>query len=142
MSETSRPGEDHARRLASRIAKAFVLAPVTLYRWTLSPLLGVNCRHLPNCSDYASEAIAKNGAWRGAWLALSRLLRCHPWGSQGFDPVPDVSAERHAFAPWRYGRWTLARPAGDDIEAKPGEKAAPYSNLLPAPVRRSERRQK
>ena len=84
-----------------------MLAPITLYRWTISPLLGVNCRHLPSCSDYASEAFDKNGAWKGGWLALSRLCRCHPWGSHGFDPVPDVRAECHPLAPWRYGRWRL-----------------------------------
>ncbi|MGB6388364.1 MAG: membrane protein insertion efficiency factor YidD, partial [Methyloceanibacter sp.] len=49
----------------------------------------------------------RNGAWKGGWLALSRLCRCHPWGSHGFDPVPDLSAEHHPFAPWRYGRWRL-----------------------------------
>ncbi len=90
---------------ASRLAKALMLALIALYRWTLSPLLGVNCRHLPSCSDYAREAIETNGAWKGGWLALSRLCRCHPWGSHGFDPVPDLRGERHALAPWRYGRW-------------------------------------
>lgn len=94
----------------SRLAKALMLAPIALYRWTLSPLLGVNCRYLPTCSDYASEAIDRNGAWEGGWLALARLCRCHPWGSHGFDLVPDRSAERHPFAPWRYGKWRL--PAG------------------------------
>ena len=93
-------------RLDSRAASAPFLAVIALYRWTLSPLLGVNCRHLPSCSDYASEAIDRNGAWKGGWLALSRLLRCHPWGSHGYDPVPDLSGEHHPFAPWRYGRWS------------------------------------
>ena len=91
-----------------RAAKAPLLGAITLYRWTISPLLGVNCRHLPSCSDYASEAIDKNGAWKGGWLAFSRLCRCHPWGSHGFDPVPDLHAEHHPFAPWRYGRWKLS----------------------------------
>ena len=98
--------------LGGRIAKAVMLAPITAYRWTISPLLGVNCRHLPSCSDYAVEAIDKNGAWKGGWLTLSRLCRCHPWGSHGFDPVPDLSAERHPLAPWRYGRWVGPRDSG------------------------------
>jgi uncharacterized protein len=98
-----------------RAAKAPLLGAITLYRWTVSPLLGVNCRHLPTCSDYASEAIGKNGAWKGGWLALSRLCRCHPWGSHGFDPVPDLTAEHHPFAPWRYGRWKLS---SDDAAPK------------------------
>ena len=85
-----------------------------LYRWTISPLLGVNCRHLPSCSDYAREAIEANGAWKGGWLALARLCRCHPWGSHGFDPVPDLNGVHHLFAPWRYGRWRIN---SDDAEA-------------------------
>ena len=85
---------------------------------TISPLLGVNCRHLPSCSDYAREAIETNGAWKGGWLALSRLCRCHPWGSHGFDPVPDLSDERHPFAPWRYGRWRLTLVTRHQIRLK------------------------
>jgi uncharacterized protein len=93
--------------VAQTIAKAVLLAPIMLYRWTLSPLVGANCRYLPTCSDYAREAIDRNGAWKGGWLALSRLLRCHPWGGHGHDPVPDLSAEHHPLAPWRYGRWRM-----------------------------------
>ncbi len=73
----------------------------------LKPLIGWECRHLPSCSEYALEAIDRNGAWRGSWLALSRICRCHPWGSKGLDPVPDIAHERHPFAPWRYGRWRV-----------------------------------
>jgi putative membrane protein insertion efficiency factor len=92
---------------ASRLAKALLLAPIALYRVAISPLLGVNCRHLPTCSDYSREAIDTNGAWKGGWLAMARLCRCHPWGSHGHDPVPDLRAEHHRFAPWRYGRWRM-----------------------------------
>jgi putative membrane protein insertion efficiency factor len=90
--------------------KSLAKAPVHVYRWTLKPLVGWECRHLPSCSEYALEAIDRNGAWRGGWLALSRVLRCHPWGSEGFDPVPDIGQAHHRFAPWRYGRWR--KPAG------------------------------
>jgi len=58
------------------------------YQLLISPLLGTNCRYLPSCSDYASEAIAVHGALRGTWLAAGRLLRCNPWGGSGYDPVP------------------------------------------------------
>jgi hypothetical protein len=112
MSKSVSRAEAGRGPLGARIAKAVLLAPLALYRLTISPLLGVNCRHLPSCSDYASEAIETNGAWRGSWLALSRLCRCHPFGSHGFDPVPDLSAERHPFAPWRYGNWRGPRDSG------------------------------
>ena len=63
-------------------------ALVRLYQWTLSPLIGPVCRYDPSCSDYAREALARHGALRGGWLAVRRILRCHPWGGQGHDPVP------------------------------------------------------
>jgi len=95
------------RAALGRTARAFAKAPINAYRWTLKPLLGMECRHLPTCSEYALQAIDINGAWRGSWLALSRVCRCHPWGTDGFDPVPDISRTEHTFAPWRYGRWRL-----------------------------------
>jgi putative membrane protein insertion efficiency factor len=107
------------RAALSRAAKAVAKAPVYAYRWTLKPLLGMECRHLPSCSEYALEAIDTNGPWRGSWLALSRICRCHPWGTHGYDPVPDISGEAHPFAPWRYGRWRLGCDG-----APPGRKAA------------------
>ncbi len=90
------------------LGRTLMKGPILLYRYTLSPLVGWQCRHLPTCSDYAIEAIDRNGAWKGGWLILARLLRCHPWGSSGYDPVPDLTAERHPWwAPWRYGRWKV-----------------------------------
>jgi putative membrane protein insertion efficiency factor len=74
------------------LAAAALIAAIKVYRLTLSPWLGRQCRYLPTCSVYAEEAVARFGAWRGAWLAARRLGRCHPWGSSGYDPVP----ERHA----------------------------------------------
>ena len=90
-------------------ALGFVLkVPIHIYRWTLKPYVGWQCRHLPTCSEYALEAIDKNGPWRGFWLMISRLSRCRPWGTSGYDPVPDIRNEHHLFTPWRYGRWTKA----------------------------------
>ena len=78
---------------------------VRAYQWCVRPLLPPACRFHPSCSEYALEAIEINGAWRGTWLTLARLCRCHPWGAHGYDPVPDIREEAHPFAPWRYGRW-------------------------------------
>jgi uncharacterized protein len=61
---------------------------IRLYQLLVSPVLGPNCRFHPSCSAYAAEAIATHGAIHGSWLAIRRLLRCHPWGGSGYDPVP------------------------------------------------------
>lgn len=62
--------------------------PIRLYQLAVSPLLGQNCRFTPSCSAYAIGAIEAHGAGRGSVLALRRILRCHPWGGSGYDPVP------------------------------------------------------
>jgi len=58
------------------------------YQWCIRPLLPPSCRFHPSCSDYAHEALARHGAWRGSWLAARRLCRCGPWHPGGYDPVP------------------------------------------------------
>jgi hypothetical protein len=90
-------------------AGTLLKAPIHVYRHTLSLLVGRQCRHLPTCSEYALEAIDRNGAWRGFWLMISRFSRCRPGGTSGFDPPPDIRAEPVAWwAPWRLGRWSQA----------------------------------
>lgn len=64
-------------------------APVRLYRAVFSPWVGHNCRYQPTCSAYALEALARHGALRGGWLAFRRVLRCHPFGGSGYDPIPE-----------------------------------------------------
>ncbi len=61
---------------------------VRAYQLTLSPMIGPVCRFEPSCSHYAMEALGLHGALRGSALTARRLLRCHPWGGQGYDPVP------------------------------------------------------
>ncbi|HET6566294.1 MAG TPA: membrane protein insertion efficiency factor YidD [Xanthomonadales bacterium] len=63
-------------------------ALIRIYQLLLSPWLGNNCRFTPSCSLYASEALSRHGALKGSWLALKRLLRCHPFCPGGYDPVP------------------------------------------------------
>ena len=67
---------------------AVMLALLRGYQYAIRPLLGANCRFAPSCSDYAQEAIVKHGVVRGTWLAMRRILRCHPYHSGGYDPVP------------------------------------------------------
>jgi len=62
---------------------------VRAYQYTLGTVLPASCRYRPTCSEYACQALHRHGAARGSWLALKRLLRCHPWGGSGYDPVPE-----------------------------------------------------
>nr|WP_173298088.1 membrane protein insertion efficiency factor YidD [Thermanaeromonas sp. C210] len=65
-----------------------VILLLRFYQRCISPFMGARCRFYPSCSEYASQAVAKHGVWRGGWLALKRLGRCHPWHNGGYDPVP------------------------------------------------------
>lgn len=68
-------------------AKFVVLQLLRVYKWAVSPLLPASCRYVPTCSEYAAEAVERYGALRGGWMALGRILRCHPFGGSGHDPV-------------------------------------------------------
>jgi uncharacterized protein len=81
-----RPRE--ARGLLRAAVAWLLIAAVQAYRLAISPVLGPACRYEPSCSAYAMEAIGRHGPWRGAWLALRRILRCHPLRAGGYDPVP------------------------------------------------------
>jgi putative membrane protein insertion efficiency factor len=79
----------HVTAGLARATEWLLLGLIRTYQLTLSPWLGRQCRYVPTCSVYAAEAIRRFGPGRGAWLALKRLGRCHPWGGAGYDPVPD-----------------------------------------------------
>ena len=64
-------------------------ALIVFYRRWISPVTPVVCRFYPSCSAYAAESLRCHGLWRGSWLAIRRLVRCHPFHPGGFDPVPD-----------------------------------------------------
>ena len=68
--------------------KRLLVGLIRAYQYALSPLRGPSCRFSPTCSDYACEALRRHGVFRGLWLGLRRLLRCHPWHPGGYDPVP------------------------------------------------------
>ncbi len=70
------------------------LSLIRLYQLFLSPIKGHCCRFEPTCSDYAKEAFLLHGVRKGAILTLKRILKCHPWGGEGYDPVPEVSLIR------------------------------------------------
>jgi putative membrane protein insertion efficiency factor len=62
---------------------------VRIYQVAISPYLGNHCRHIPSCSQYTIDAINEWGPFKGTWMGMKRLSRCHPWGTHGYDPVPE-----------------------------------------------------
>ncbi|MCG8701313.1 MAG: membrane protein insertion efficiency factor YidD [Bacteroidales bacterium] len=68
--------------------KWLFILPVKLYQLVISPWLPNSCRHIPSCSEYTIEAIQTHGVFKGIYLGTRRILRCHPWGTSGYDPVP------------------------------------------------------
>ena len=74
--------------------RRLILGSIRLYRAGISPLLPPSCRYTPTCSQFAEEAVRRYGAARGSWLAVRRILRCHPLGGRGYDPVPMIEEPR------------------------------------------------
>ena len=73
--------------MIKNICTKCVINLINIYKYLISPLLGNNCRFLPTCSDYTKESIVKFGLVNGVWLGLKRIVRCHPWGKGGHDPI-------------------------------------------------------
>jgi uncharacterized protein len=113
MAKPQKPRRSNLSPIAQTVAETFRHAPrlfgrglIKAYRYTLSPLIGFECRHLPTCSDYADQALDRYGLWAGGWMTLARLLRCQPFGTSGLDFVPDTApADARWYLPWRYARW-------------------------------------
>ncbi|MBE6213862.1 MAG: membrane protein insertion efficiency factor YidD [Rikenellaceae bacterium] len=74
--------------ICKKIAIFPLIALVKFYQYCISPLKPPCCRFTPTCSQYALQALRKHGPIKGSWLTLKRILRCHPWGGSGYDPVP------------------------------------------------------
>lgn len=78
------------------------MALIRLYQLTLSSFIGNGCRHIPTCSEYGYEAIARHGLWPGSWMTLYRIARCGPGGKGGLDPVPSqLAGGLRWLATWR-----------------------------------------
>lgn len=71
------------------LAQGTFVFVVRFYQVVLGPLLPAACRYVPSCSVYALEALERHGPWRGGWMAVRRIVRCHPFRPGGYDPVPD-----------------------------------------------------
>lgn len=74
--------------MLSNLISKLLTGLIRAYQLLISPHLGRNCRYTPTCSQYGIEAIAKYGPLKGTFLAIKRILSCHPWGGHGYDPVP------------------------------------------------------
>lgn len=87
--------------MLKRLPQQTLLAALRFYKAGISPILPPSCRFEPSCSEYARVAIERFGAARGSWLAMKRLGRCHPFGGQGFDPVPEPEGRQRDAGPIR-----------------------------------------
>lgn len=77
-----------ARQVATQIMTRLFIGLIRVYQYLISPLLGPRCRFTPTCSEYSCQALVKFGAFRGSWLGIKRLCRCHPRHPGGYDPIP------------------------------------------------------
>ena len=79
-----------SKTLGKKIVIEVVSLPIHFYRYVISPLTPASCRHIPSCSEYTLLALKKHGLIKGGAIAANRIGRCQPWGTEGFDPVPEI----------------------------------------------------
>jgi hypothetical protein len=95
---------------------------IQVYRYSLSGLVGRQCRHWPSCSEYTDEAIRRHGLWAGGWMGVARICRCGPGGTNGIDLVCEATpVGAHWAVPWRYGRWRGVNAPPPDYQESPKE---------------------
>ena len=75
--------------MINRIVIYPLILTIKIYQLFISPIIGQNCRYLPTCSEYTIECLKKFGIIKGIFLSFKRISKCHPWGSHGYDPVPN-----------------------------------------------------
>lgn len=102
------------RRREGTLLSAVAIGLIRVYQWVISPLFPKSCRFAPSCSEYAAEAVQRHGLIAGGLLGLRRIMRCHPWGGDGYDPVPDH--------PWRHTQL----PTHDHSTSHPGSQSRPH----------------
>lgn len=90
-------GEEMPKKLQNWIrwfVVRLLMVPVYFYKYAISPMMPATCRHIPSCSEYAIAALTIHGPIKGAYLVAMRILRCHPWGTHGYDPVPPLKMKK------------------------------------------------
>ena len=80
--------------MINKIITNLIIVIIKFYQFFISPILGQNCRYLPTCSEYSIQSIKKFGFFKGTFLSLKRISKCHPWGNHGYDPVPNKAREK------------------------------------------------
>jgi len=74
--------------MMKKVFSKILIGLIKFYQYSISPLIGSNCRYTPTCSHYSVEAVEKHGPLKGGWLSIKRIASCNPWGGSGYDPVP------------------------------------------------------